>query len=137
MDLKESQNRIRRLMKQTGSARGGSRLRVIVWTALLAAFAYTSYKIIPPYFANYQFEDDLRQEALFSIGKFNDDTIKDHVFKEMQSRGVDATKDSIHIQQNDARGLKLSVDYTVSVDLMLYTLHLHFTPSSNNQSLVQ
>ncbi|MFZ0819006.1 MAG: hypothetical protein WAM91_02985 [Candidatus Acidiferrales bacterium] len=120
-----------------GSARGGSRLRVVIVTALLVAFAYTSYKIIPPYFANYQLEDDIHQEALFSIGKFNDDTIRDHVFREMQAHGIDATKDSIHIQQNDARGLKLSVDYTTTVDLLVYTLHLRFTPSSNNQSLVQ
>ncbi len=120
-----------------GSARGGSRLRLVIVMALLIAFAYTAYKIIPPYFANYQFEDDLRQEALFSIGKFNDDTIRDRVFKLMQARGVDATKDAIHIQQNDSRGLKILVDYSVTVDLKVYDLHLHFTPASNNQSLVQ
>jgi hypothetical protein len=137
MKAQENLNRVERLALRMGSARGASRLRVVVVTALLVAFAYTSYKIIPPYFANYQLEDDIHQESLFSIGKFNDDAIKDHVFKEMQSRGVDATKEAIHIQQNDARGLKILVDYTVTVDLLVYDLHLHFTPSSNNQSLVQ
>jgi hypothetical protein len=124
-------------MRRTGSARGGSRLRVVIVTALLAAFAYTCYKIIPPYFANYQLEDDVRQEALYSMGKYSNDTIRDRVFKEMQSRGVDATKDAIHIQQNDSRGLNILVDYTITVNLLVYDLHLHFTPSSNNQSLVQ
>ena len=124
-------------MRRMGSAHGGSRLRVVIWTALLVAFAYTSYKIIPPYFANYQLEDDLRQEALFSIGKFNDEMERDRIFKLMQTRGVDATKEAIHIQQNDSRGLKILVDYTVPVDLVVYNLQLHFTPSSNNQSLVQ
>ncbi len=119
------------------SARGGVRLRVVIWTAILVAFVYISIKIIPPYFANYQFEDDLRQEALFSLGKYNDEAIRDRIFQEMQRRGVDATKDSIHIQQNDVRGLKILVDYTVIVDLMVYDLHLHFTPSTDNQSLVQ
>jgi hypothetical protein len=137
MKAEENLNRAQRLARRAGSERGGSRLRVIIVTALIVAFVYVSYKIIPPYFANYQFEDDLRQEALFSIGEFDNDTIREHVFKEMQARGVDATKDTIHIQQNDSRGLKLSVDYTVAVDLTVYTLHLHFTPSSNNQSLVQ
>ncbi len=110
---------------------------MIIWLVFFGAFVYCSYKIIPPYFANYQFEDDLHDEALYSIGKYNDDVIRDHVFREMQARGVDATKDAIHIQQNDARGLKISVDYTIDVDLIVYTWHLHFTPSTNNQSLVQ
>jgi hypothetical protein len=137
MGAEETRNRVGKFTRRMGSARGGSRLRLVIVMALLIAFAYTAYKIIPPYFANYQFEDDLRQEALFSIGKFNDDTIRDRVFKLMQARGVDATKDAIHIQQNDSRGLKILVDYSVTVDLKVYDLHLHFTPASNNQSLVQ
>jgi hypothetical protein len=117
--------------------RGAIRLKVVFWTAILAALIYVSIKIIPPYFANYQLEDDLHEEALFSLGKFNDDTVRDRVFKKMQIRGVEATKDNIRILQNDVRGLKIMVDYTVNVDLKIYDLHLHFTPSSDNQSLVQ
>jgi hypothetical protein len=119
------------------SARGGSRLRLVVWTAILAALLYITYKVTPPYFANYEFEDDLRQEGMFSMGKYTDDQVRERVFKEMQARGVDATKDDSHIQQNDSRGLKILVDYTVTVDMLVYDLKLHFTPSTNSQSLVQ
>jgi hypothetical protein len=137
MELEKSRDRAGQMMQRMRSARGGIRLRVVVWTAILASLIYVSIKIIPPYFSNYQLEDDLHEEALFSLGKFNDDTVRDRVFKKIQIRGVDATKDSIHIQQNDVRGLKILVDYTVTVDLKVYDLHLHFTPSSDNQSLVQ
>lgn len=138
MKADKNQKYYRTLLRQPlGSARGGSRLRLVVWTAILVALVYGSYKVIPPYFANYQFEDDLHQEGLFSIGKYNDDVLRERIFKDMQARDVDATKDAIHIQQNDARGLKVLVDYTVTVDLMVYNLQLHFTPSTNNQSLVQ
>jgi len=137
MEADKKQKYYRTLEQRLGSARGGSRLRVVVWTAILVAIIYVSFKVIPPYFANYEFEDDLHQEGLFSLGKYNDDQIRDRVFKEMQARGVDATKDDIKIQQNDSKALKILVDYTITVDLLVYDLKLHFTPSTNNQSLVQ
>jgi hypothetical protein len=138
MKADKNQKHYRTLLRQPlDSARGGSRLRLVVWTAILVALVYTSYKVIPPYFANYEFEDDLHQEGLFSLGKYSDDALRERIFKDMQARGVDATKEDIHIQQNDSRALKVLVDYTVTVDLMVYDLKLHFTPSTNNQSLVQ
>jgi hypothetical protein len=33
------------------------------------------------------------------------------------------------------RVVKISVDYTVPVDLLFYHLDIHFTPSSENKSL--
>ncbi|HEV3220342.1 MAG TPA: hypothetical protein VGZ48_11265 [Candidatus Acidoferrales bacterium] len=137
MEAEKERECYRTLRQPLSSARGASRMRVIVWTLLFAALLYVSFKIIPPYFANYEFEDDLRQEALFSLGKFNNETVIDRVFKELQAREIDATKESIHIQENDSRALKINVDYTVIVDLKVYDLHLHFTPSSSNESLVQ
>jgi hypothetical protein len=137
MESVETRNRAGKMMERMRGERGAIRLKVVFWTAILAALIYVSIKIIPPYFANYQLEDDLHEEALFSLGKFNDDTVRDRVFKKMQIRGVEATKDNIRILQNDVRGLKIMVDYTVNVDLKIYDLHLHFTPSSDNQSLVQ
>jgi len=127
----------RRRGRNRRAQRGGARLKAIIWTVILAAFVYTCYKIIPIYFANYQLEDDLRQEALYSLGKYNDDAMRVRVFNIMQKDKVAADKDSIHILQNDARGLKILVDYTVPVDLMVYQLNLHFAPSTDNQSLVQ
>ncbi|HUK30110.1 MAG TPA: hypothetical protein VLV89_03290, partial [Candidatus Acidoferrum sp.] len=83
MEADKKQKYYRTLEQRLGSARGGSRLRVVVWTAILVAIIYVSFKVIPPYFANYEFEDDLHQEGLFSLGKYNDDQIRDRVFKEM------------------------------------------------------
>ncbi len=137
MKAEKKRDSDRILRQRLSSARGGSRLRAVVWTAILVALLYVSYKVIPPYFANYEFEDDLHQEGLFSMGKYSNDQLRDRIFKEMQARDVDATADDIHIQQNDSRGLKVLVDYTVTVDLTVYNLQLHFTPSTNNQSLVQ
>jgi hypothetical protein len=137
METEVTRDRAVQTARRMRSARGAIRLRVVVWTAILAALVYISFKIIPPYYSNYQLEDDLHEEALFSLGKYNDDTVRDRVFQKMKIHGIDATKESIHIQQNDVRGLKILVDYTVTVDLKVYDLHLHFTPSSDNQSLVQ
>ena len=125
------------MIERMKGQRGAIRLKVVFWTAILAALIYISIKIIPPYFSNYQLEDDLHEEALFSLGKFNDETVRDRILRKIQVHGIEATKDNIHILQNDVRGLKISVDYTVNVDLKVYELKLHFTPTSDNQSLVQ
>ena len=117
--------------------RGASRLKIIFWTGLLAAFIYVCYKTIPIYFSNYQLQDDLRQEALYSLGKYNDDAERTRIFAIMQKDDVAADKDAIRLLQNDSRGLKIQVDYTVPVDLVVYTWNMHFTPSSDNQALVQ
>jgi hypothetical protein len=137
MESVETRNRADKMIERMKGQRGAIRLKVVFWTAILAALIYISIKIIPPYFSNYQLEDDLHEEALFSLGKFNDETVRDRILRKIQVHGIEATKDNIHILQNDVRGLKISVDYTVNVDLKVYELKLHFTPTSDNQSLVQ
>jgi hypothetical protein len=45
------------------------------------------------------------------------------------------TKDEIKVLAS-ASLVRISVDYTVPVDLMVYKMELHFTPSSENKSIL-
>jgi hypothetical protein len=124
--------------RDTRSQRGGARLKTLIWLVLAVSLIFCTYKILPSYIANYQLEDWMKSEVLFTLGKpMTNDSLVDAVMKEFHSLGIEADKDTIHIVQNDSRGVHIRVDYTVNIDLKLYQMQLHFTPDADNQSLVQ
>lgn len=118
--------------------RGGARLRAIIWLAILAAFGFCCWKLVPPFFANYQLQDWLRVHSTFYVVKpVADDVIKADLETEFQYLGIPATKENIKITANNARAVIIQVDYTVTVDLLVYQAHLHFTPVGDGESLIQ
>jgi hypothetical protein len=124
--------------REIGNEHGGARLRALIWLVLLLAFVFCSWKLVPPFFANYQLQDWLRVHSTFYVVKpVPDDVIKAELEKEMQDLGIPATKENIKITANNSRAVIIQVDYTVAVDLLVYQAHLHFTPSGDGESLVQ
>jgi hypothetical protein len=117
---------------------GGSALRAIIWTVILLMFVFVCYKIIPPYYANYQFEDWLKTQVPFlMVNHTTDDALVAAIIKEMKNEGVTVTKENIKIIQNTSQGINVQIDYNVPVDLIVYSTNLHFTPAMNSQALVQ
>ena len=45
--------------------RGGARIRALIWTAILLFFVFACYRIVPAYYANYEFEDWLKTQVPF------------------------------------------------------------------------
>ena len=106
--------------------------------ALLLSFIFFSYKVIPPYFANYQLEDWLKTQIPFlMVNHTTDDALYASIIKEMHNEGIEVTNDNIKIIQNNSRGINVQIDYTVKLDLLVYQTNLHFTPEMNSQALVQ
>ncbi len=50
-----------------------------------------------------------------------------------QDHGVPVTADDVTVTVTSR--ISISLDYSVPVDLKVYTLMLHFTPSAENRSL--
>ena len=116
--------------------RGGARLRAIVWLLILGAAGYVAFKVVPIYVANYQLQDKLQTEARFAtVNHKTDDQLRDVIYREMRDRDIPARREDIKILENTQRGVRLSVEYTVPVDLKLYQLQLHFNPSAENRSI--
>ncbi len=116
--------------------RGAGKLKAIFWTALLVFIAFAAFKIIPVYFAEYQLADKMQEEARFGIvNRYSEEKIREIILKEIQSLDIPATTDNIKVVATPER-VTISVDYTVPVDLFVYRLQLHFTPSSENKSLL-
>jgi hypothetical protein len=113
-------------------------IKLILVFALLATAVYVSAEIIPPYFANYEFQDTLDTEArLGTYSTKSDDLIRDAVFKRAQDLEIPVTKDQIKVQRSGAAytgSVLIETDYTVHLDLPGYPMDLHFHPESKNKS---
>ena len=115
--------------------RGGARIKTLLVLIILGSAVFCAVRLVPPYFANYQLQDSMRQEAAYaSATRKKDDDIRADIEKKVQELGIPADSNEIQVS-DDAGNVKISVDYTVPVDLAVYQLQLHFHPQANNASL--
>jgi hypothetical protein len=112
-----------------------SNLKAYFGVAVIVAALFVLYKLAPPFYANYNFQDFLENEAKFSTySSKTEDDIRNEVFKKVQELDLPVTKDQIKVQRGN--GIALSVDYTVHVDLPFYPIDLEFHPSSRNKTFM-
>lgn len=124
------------LRSRVRGQRGEGRLKAVAFTVIVVFGFYAAYKLIPPYMAEYQLADRMQEEARFAVvNRHGEEQIREAIFKEAQSLDIPLTKDEIKVLAS-ASVVRISVDYTVPVDLMIYKMDLHFTPSSENRSLL-
>jgi hypothetical protein len=115
--------------------RGGGKIKAIVVTAIIAFAVYAAVKIVPPYAAEYQLADKIQEQARFAVvNHYTDEQIRDNVYKVVQDLEIPAKRDIIKVEAS-REIVKISMDYTVPIDLLSYHLDLHFTPSSENRAL--
>jgi hypothetical protein len=99
---------------------------------MIIAFAYVAWVVGPPYFANYQFQDDLNTEVRFmQNGGKSDDEIKASLIKKALDDGFTLTPQQIKITHFN-KTITVQVDYAVHVDMPGYSTDLKFHPSATN-----
>jgi len=114
---------------------GSAKLKAILWTAILAFGVYTAYKLIPVYMANYQLSDKMVEESRFAVAnRFTEEQVRDVIYREVQDLEIPAKKEDIKVLAS-LQTVRISLDYTVPVDLLFYHMDLHFTPSSEGKAL--
>jgi hypothetical protein len=117
------------------SERGGGAIKAILWTAILVYGAFVAYKILPAYVAEYQLADKMSEQARFAIvNRYSEDQVRDNIFKVVQDLDIPVKREDITVVVTQAV-VKISLEYTVPVDLLVYHMGLHFTPASENKSL--
>jgi hypothetical protein len=118
-----------------GSQHGGGTIKAILWTVLLIYGAFVAYKILPAYVAEYQLADKMQEQARFAVvNHYTDEQIRDTIFKVIKDLEIPVKREDIKVTASDAV-VRIACDYSVPVDLLVYQLTLHFTPSSENKSL--
>jgi hypothetical protein len=115
--------------------RGGGKAKALIYTIILVAAIYAAVKLVPPYAAQYQLSDKMQEEARFAVvNREPEEKIRANIFKVAQDLDIPIKAEDIKIVANE-HTVRISIDYTVPVDLLLFHVDLHFTPSSRNDSL--
>src|SRR6202166_3661407 len=115
--------------------RGAGNIKAILVTAGVAFAVFGAVKIVPPYAAEYQLADKMQEQARFAVvNRYTDEQIRDNVFKVVQDLEIPVKRETIKVEASQ-QIVKISVDYTVPIDLLVYHLDVHFTPSSENRAL--
>ena len=114
---------------------GGGTIKAILWTILLIYGAFVAYKILPAYVAEYQLADKMQEQARFAVvNRYPEEQIRDSIFKVVKDLEIPVKREDIKITANQDV-VRIACDYTVPVDLLVYQMNLHFTPSSENKNL--
>jgi hypothetical protein len=117
------------------SQRGAGKLKALAYAAILILAIYAAYKFVPPYVSEYQLQDKMQEQARFGIvNRYTDEQVRENVFKVIQDLDIPAKREDIKVTVTQAI-VKISLEYTVPIDLLFYSTELHFSPSSENKSL--
>lgn len=116
--------------------RGEGKFKAIAYTAIVVFGVFSAFKLLPPYIAEYQLADKMQDQARFGVvNHFTEEQIRETIFKEAQDLDVPIKKEDIKVLASPSV-VRISLDYTVPIDLLVYKMDLHFTPSSENKSLL-
>ncbi len=130
------QIRTNRRQNRAQSQRGEGKLKAIVFTAVLVFGVFAAFKLLPPYINEYQLSDKMQEQARFGVvNRYTEEQIRDTIFKEAQDLDVPIKKEDIKVLASPSV-VRISLDYRVPIDLLVYKMELHFTPSSENKSLL-
>ena len=117
------------------SQRGAGKLKTIAFVAIVILALYGAFKLVPPYVSEYQLQDKMQEQARFGIvNRYTDEQVRENIYKVVQDLDIPVKREDIKVTVTPAF-VKVSLDYTVPVDLLVYSTELHFSPSSENKAL--
>jgi len=121
--------------RQRRHERGEGKLKGIVIVVIIVLAIYTAWKIVPPYVNDYQLSDMMQEQSRYAmVNHYTEEQIREKIYKEIIDLDIPAKKEDIKIVANN-NVVKISLDHTIPVDVLVYHTDLHFTPNSETKSL--
>ncbi|HEY6944705.1 MAG TPA: hypothetical protein VI431_06165 [Candidatus Acidoferrum sp.] len=129
-------NRAWRKPQQRRFERGEGKLKGILIVTIVVLAIYTAWKMVPPFVNDYQLADKMQEQSRYAmVNHYTEDQIRDNIFKVITDLDIPAKREDIKIVANN-NVVKISLDYTVPVDVLVYHTDLHFSPNSETKSLL-
>jgi len=114
---------------------GRATLKSILWLVFIVAVIYSGIKIIPVYVNSYELEDYIRQQNPYWVTqRASADAIRNNILAKARDMDMPLSPEDVKVEIGGGR-TTVNLDYTVPIDLKVYTLKLHFTPSAENRQL--
>jgi hypothetical protein len=115
--------------------RGEGRLKGILIVAIIVLAIYTAWKMVPPFVNDYQLSDKMQEQSRYAmVNHYTEEQIRDNIYKVIVDLDIPAKREDVKVVSNN-NVVKISLDYTVPVDVLVYHTDLHFTPNSETKSL--
>ena len=112
-----------------------NRLKALFGLLLVVAAFYAAWMMLPAYINNYQFQDDLRNEALInSYNNKSEQDIRNTLAKKAAEYGIPLQPEQINVQRS-GQELSIWADYKVHIDLPGFPLDLKFHPATKNKRI--
>ena len=113
--------------------------KLVLTLGVLAALGLVGLKVIPPCYANYQFEDSLKNDALqATYSSRSVDELRALVIKQAQENDISLTPQQIHITRTGGFGtgvLEIDAQYSIPVEFPGYSTSIEFHPSTSNKGV--
>ena len=114
-------------------------MKAIAGVVVMVIVAVLVFKLVPPYFSNYQFEDFIKNEALQSTyGTRSEEDIRDSIIKHARDYDIQLTSKQVRVSRTGSSGtgtLTIEAEYSIPVNLPGYSTTLQFHPSSSNKGV--
>jgi hypothetical protein len=112
------------------------KIKGLIGLLVIAAGFYVAWNLIPPYFHNYQLQDDLDDLArrVTYTPSTTDDDIRQMVVKKAQNNDIALRQEQVVVSRGE-NGLAISVKYRVHVEMMVHPMDIDFTANSFNKRI--
>jgi YbbR domain-containing protein len=114
-------------------------LKLIFGFAILGFVGLVCFKLIPPYFSNYEFEDSIKAESIqATYTSRTEEDIRDTIIKQARNYDIALTPKQVRVTRIGGPGngsLNIEADYSVPVDLPGYSTTIEFHPTSKNKGV--
>lgn len=111
------------------------KIKGLIGLLVIAAGFYVAWNLIPPYFHNYQLQDDLDDVARrVSYTMNTDDDIKQMVIRKAQDNDITLKDNQVTVSRG-GNGLAISVKYRVHVEMMVHPMDIDFMANSFNKRI--
>jgi hypothetical protein len=118
------------------SERGFLSFSAILGLAVLGAIIFAAIRLLPPYIANYQFQDaidNLARSATYST--ITEADLRKDVLRQARDVGIQL-QDKQVVVQKDRTTVNIAISYEVPVDLLARQVVLKFAPSAGNRNII-
>ena len=114
-------------------------LKLVFALAVFGLVILVGFKVIPPYFSNYEFQDAVKTEALQSTYTTrSEEEIRTAIIKQAHSYDIDLTDKQVHVSRSGVNGngtLSIEAEYSVPLELPGYSTDLEFHVSTKNKGV--
>lgn len=108
------------------------RWRIVAGSLVLAALVFFAILFAPVYIRNLKLQNFV-DEVTHGVGndKQPDDALRARVLQKAHELGLPVKEDNVRIYRKD--GLRIDVQYAVTVTAPLYSVNIHFYPGAGSR----